>query len=127
MNTLQLLLSLATGFGLLYVWLIRFGKPSPYRGGRARDMVEEFSEYGLPKSLVWIVGAAKVTAAIALILSLVVPWLLLPSIVVIAFLMLAAISLHVKINDQLRKSLPAATLLVMTLLIAASSLLATAS
>jgi len=127
METAQLLLRLAIGIGLLYVWLIRFRKPSPYRGGRAKDMVEEFSEYGLPRSLVWIVGATKVTAATALILSVLVPWLFFPSVIVITFLISAAVAMHVRIKDQLRKSLPAATLLVMTLLVAASSLLVAAS
>ena len=120
METIQLLLRLAVGLGLLYVWLIRFGKPSPYRGGVANDMVEEFSEYGLPQRLVWIVGGLKVAAAIALILSIFFPWLTLPSAALISVLMAGAIAMHVRVKDRLVKSMPAATLLVMTLVVAAT-------
>jgi hypothetical protein len=33
---------------LLSVWLVRFGKETPYRGGNAHSMKEEFAAYGLP-------------------------------------------------------------------------------
>jgi len=120
MNTTQLLLRLAVGLGLLYVWIFRFAKPSPYRGGAANDMVEEFSEYGLPQTLVWIVGSLKVTAAVALILSIFIPWLTLPATALISILMAGAIAMHIRIKDRLIKSVPAATLLVMTLVVAAT-------
>lgn len=120
MDTTQLLLRLAVGLGLLYVWIFRFAKPSPYRGGVANDMVEEFSEYGLPQRLVWIVGSLKVTAAVALILSIFIPWLTLPATALISILMAGAIAMHIRIKDRLIKSVPAATLLVMTLVVAAT-------
>ena len=120
METAQLLLRLAVGISLLHVWLFRFAKPSPYRGGAANDMVEEFTEYGLPQGLVWIVGSFKVAAATALILSIFIPSLTLPAAALISFLMAGAIAMHVRIKDRLIKSVPAATLLVMTLIVAAA-------
>ena len=120
METLQLLFRLAVGLGLLYVWLVRFSKPSPYRGGAANDMVEEFSEYGLPQRFVWIVGGLKVAAAVALILSIFLPWLTLPSAALISVLMAGAIVMHFRIHDRPLKIMPAATLLVLTLVVAAT-------
>ena len=81
---------------------------------------EEFTEYGLPQRLVWIVGSLKVTAATALILSIFIPSLTLPAAALISVLMAGAIAMHVRIKDRLVKSVPAATLLVMTLVVAAT-------
>ena len=115
---MQLLFRLAVGLGLLYVWLVRLSKPSPYRGGAAN--VEEFSEYGLPQRFVWIVGGLKVAAAVALILSIFLPWLTLPSAALISVLMAGAIVMHFRIHDRPLKIMPAATLLVLTLVVAAT-------
>ena len=54
-------------FGLLNVWLLRSQKTTPYRGGDATNMREEFAAYGLPAWFMWAIGLLKVTLAIALI------------------------------------------------------------
>lgn len=81
-------------------------------------MVEEFDEYGLPSRFVWIVGALKIAAAIGLIAGLFFPALTLPSAIILTFLMKAAVIMHFRIRDKARKSAPAATVLLMSLLVA---------
>ena len=120
MDIVHLLFCLAMGLALLYVWLFRFSKPSPFRGEVVKDLVQEFFDYELPLRLVWIVGSLKVTAAIALILSIFILRLTLPATALISILMEGAIALHVRIKDRLIKSVPAAGLLVMTLVVAAT-------
>ena len=111
---------LAMSLVLLYVWLFRFVESSPYLGGVANVFVEGFSDYGLSLILVWIAGSLKVTAAIALILSIFILRLTLPATALISILMAGAIAMHVRIKDRLIKSVQAAALLVMTLVVAAT-------
>ena len=110
---------LAVGLGLLYVCL--YDSANDHLSRRCRnDMVEEFSEYGLPQRFVWIVGGLKVAAAVAFILSIFLPWLTLPSAALISVLMAGAIVMHFRIHDRPLKIMPAATLLVLTLVVAAT-------
>ena len=120
MGNVHLLVLLAMSPALIYVWLFRFAEPSPYLGGVANDFVEEFSDYGLPLIIVWIVGSLKVTAAIALILNIFILRLTLPATALFSILMAGASAMHVHIKDRLIKSVPAAALLVMTLVVAAT-------
>ena len=117
MEILQTICQLIVGLGILNVWLLRFKKKTPYRGGEASDIKEEFSVYGLPDSSVWVVGAIKISAALALLIGIVLPLLVLPAAIVLAILMLGAIIMHVKVKDPAMKSLPAAGVLVLTLLL----------
>ena len=41
---------------MLYVWLFEFNKSTPYRGGEAQSMPEEFATYGLPAWSMYLVG-----------------------------------------------------------------------
>lgn len=120
MDNVNHLLCLAMGIALLSVWLFRFAKPSPYCGGVAKDLAEEFSDYELPLILVWIIGTLKVTAAVALILSIFILRLILSATALISITMAGAIAMHVRIRDRLIKSVPLGELLVMTLVVAAT-------
>ena len=120
MDNVHYLLCLAMGIALLSVWLFRFAKPSPYSGGVAKDLAEEFSDYELPLRLVWIIGTLKVTAAVALILSIFILRLTLSATALISITMAGAIAMHVRIRDRLIKSVPLGELLVMTLVVAAT-------
>ena len=42
MFTIINILKIIIGLGLLNVWIIRFNKTSSYRGGDAKNMIEEF-------------------------------------------------------------------------------------
>lgn len=118
MGYLQIILQLLAGLGIFNVWLLRSKNPTPYRGGNASNMKEEFAHYGLPEWSVAAVGFLKLAAATGLILGLFLPWLVLPSALLLACLMVGALSMHLKVNDPFKKSLPALSLLIITLVIA---------
>lgn len=98
---------------LLNVWLMRAGQATPYRGGAARTMREEFAAYGLPTWFMYTVGATKVTAAAMLIVGLWIPSLVFPAAAVVGVLMLGAIAMHVRIHDSFTKAAPAVVMLVL--------------
>ena len=70
MENVTKIISVIIGLGLLNVWLLRFNKPTHWRGGRARNMKEEFSVYGLPGYVLYSVGFVKVTIGLLLIMSI---------------------------------------------------------
>lgn len=101
------------------VWFIRFNKSTSWRGGEASSMKEEFKNYGLSETVMYLVGGLKVLSASALLLSIWVPQLLLPAAALMAFLMAGAIAMHIKINDPLRSSFPAFSFLILSLVLIA--------
>lgn len=103
---------------LLSVWLVRFGEETPYRGGSAHSMKEEFSAYGLPAWSMYVVGTLKVGLAVTLIAGLWVPAVVVPAALLLGGLMLGAVAMHVKIRDPLRKALPALVMLLLSIGIA---------
>lgn len=97
---------------VLNVWLLRFNKPTIYRGGQAKSMVEEFSAYGLSETFVYLIGGLKVVAALGLIVGFFYKKLIAPSSLVIAVLMVGAIFMHFKVQDTAIKFLPATLMLL---------------
>lgn len=120
MEWLVIVCQLVTALGLLNVWLLRTGKRTPWRGGDAKNMGEEFAVYGLSNGFMKVVGFFKVTLAVCLIVGLWVHIVTRPAAIGVAALMLGAVAMHVKVKDPFQKSLPALTLLVMSLLVAIS-------
>ena len=114
-------LQISVALGLLNVWLLRFNKSTSYRGGKATSMKQEFATYGLPGWVCYLVGTLKVAAAIVLIVGLWFPVLAFPSAALVAILMVGALAMHFKISDPLPKSLPAAAVLVASLVICAGT------
>ena len=111
-----IILKLIIGFGLLNVWLRRFNISTPYRGGNAQNMHEEFKNYGLPVNFMYLIGSFKVILAVILILSI---FLNLSKIVylgvlMLAFVMVGSILMHLKIKDPIEKSGPAILMLLMS-------------
>ncbi len=111
MHTTQIILQCAVALGLLNVWLLRPNQSTPYRGGDAQTMREEFAAYGLPPLAMYLVGTLKIGAALALIAGIWWPALVFPAALLIAILMAGALAMHVKIHDPALKSVPAAALL----------------
>lgn len=103
--------------GLLNVWLLRFNQKTGYRGGNASSMKEEFATYGLPPFALYVVGGLKILSALALIAGIWLTELVLPAASIIAILMLGALAMHLKVQDPARKSLPAISVLVASVLI----------
>jgi len=93
---------------LLWVWLFRFGRPTSFRGGRAKNLQEEFSVYGLPEWTFWAVGFCKVLLSLFLLAGLYFDPLVKPTALVLTLFMLAAVWMHLKMKrDSLIKALPA--------------------
>lgn len=118
MEYLIIALKLVVGLSILNVWLVRSKKSTAWRGGDANDIVEEFKAYGLPVWFMWLVGTAKVGLALLLLASIFYPQFEAIAAYGIAFLMLGAVSMHLKIGDPLKKSLPAFTFLILSLVVA---------
>lgn len=117
MNYLELILQIIIAAGILNVWLFRFGTKSQWRGGNSSNMKEEFAVYGLPPWSVYAIGSLKVLCAIGLLAGIWLPSLVTPSGGGLAVLMLGAVIMHVKVGDPPKKSLPAFTLLVLSVLV----------
>lgn len=112
--TLPALFQLVVAVGLLNVWLVRSKNATSYRGGEATNLKDEFSAYGLPSAAFYIVGALKIGAAVALLLGFWMPELVRPAAMVVAFLMVGAVSMHLKVGDPIIKSVPALAMLAMS-------------
>jgi uncharacterized membrane protein YphA (DoxX/SURF4 family) len=105
------------GLGLINVWLLRFNKATAFRGGNATSMKEEFEVYGLPSALLYLVGSSKIVSALLLLIGLWVPSLAAPAAAVVSVLMIGAILMHIRVRDPIVKSLPAVSVLALSLFI----------
>ncbi len=114
---LKILAQIIVSLGLLNVWLIRFNRPTAYRGGNARSMKEEFAVYGLPPFLVYLVGGLKVSAALLLLVGIWLSWVVTPAAVLVSALMTGAFFMHLKVGDPFLKAVPALSVLALSLLI----------
>ena len=114
---LILILQLIISIGLINVWFFRFNKATEYRGGNAKTMREEFEAYGLPMWSMYLVGLAKVFIAVMLIVSIWYKELLVYNLLALAVLMIAAVLMHIKVKDPIKKSYPALSILFMIALI----------
>ncbi|MGB0367313.1 MAG: DoxX family protein [Flavobacteriaceae bacterium] len=112
----RLFISLVSGT-VFYVWLLNMNNASPYRGGVAVSLKEEFLAYGLSESIFYLIGGIKLLAALSLFFGLRFKRIVVPSTQIIAVLMIGAIAMHLKVADPLLKSLPAIGMLSMCLII----------
>jgi len=115
MEWLPVVIQLVIALSIFNVWLVRFSKPTSWRGGAAQNMKEEFKAYGLPDSFMKIIGSLKVLLASLLVIGIFVSSLVKPAAAGMAILMLGAIVMHFKIKDAPMKSLPAFIFLVLSL------------
>lgn len=113
-----IVLQVGVAMGLLNVWLVRCRKSTEYRGKSADCLSEEFKAYGLPIWMMYVVGALKIGVAIAFLVGIWVPGLVFPAALVLIVLMLGALAMHVKVKDEAKKSLPAAGMLLLAVVIA---------
>lgn len=116
MRMLIIVCQVVAALGLLNVWLLRRNKSTPFRGGDAQNMTEEFAAYGLPAGMVMLTGTLKVTIAIALIAGIWMPILVRPAAAALCVLMIGALAMHVRVSDPMVKSLPAAGMLALAAL-----------
>ncbi len=117
MEWIKIAIQVIIAVSIFNVWLIRFGKPTSWRGANANSMKEEFEAYGLPEWFMKLIGFLKLTLAALLIVGIFVPELVKPAAIGMAILMLGAISMHIKVKDSLIKSFPAFSFLVLSLIL----------
>ena len=122
MTTLTIILNLVIAITLLNVWLIRHNKQTIYRGGDANSMAEEFSAYGLPKWLMYVVGSMKIIIAILLIVGVWITSLNIYCYISLGILMSGAIIMHLKVKDKIIKSVPALSILTLLLVLIGKNL-----
>lgn len=112
-----LYINIIVSLSILNVWLIRFNNQTPYRGGNSTSLKEEFHVYGLPSWFMYLIGTIKVILAILLIVGI---WERQINIYVVCsmiLLMLGALAMHFKVNDPIKKSLPAFSILLLLMFI----------
>ncbi len=119
MQTAVIIVQIVIALGIFNVWILRFGQSTGWRGGAAANMKEEFQVYGLPEWSVRVVGFLKLLFAACLIAGIWFPALTRPAAIGIAILMLGAVAMHIKVKDPLQKSLPALTMLILSVFVAA--------
>ncbi|TYP71432.1 DoxX family protein [Aquimarina intermedia] len=118
MEYVLLAMKLIVSLSILNVWLIQYNKPTRWRGGNAKTIVQEFHVYGLPTWFCYLIGMLKIGLAILLLLSIWYPELAQPSALGLSVLLIGSIIMHLKIKDPLYKSLPAFVFLSLSLIIA---------
>ena len=111
-------LQLIVALGILNVWMLRSAKATPFRGGDAKNLREEFATYGLPFWFMCVVGVLKVNLALALIAAIWIHGVAQPAAIGLGLLMLGAFVMHLKVKDPIKKALPAIAVLAMCAAIA---------
>ncbi|MEO6741244.1 MAG: DoxX family protein [Chthoniobacteraceae bacterium] len=118
MEYLLIALQLIVGLGILNVWMLRSGKATPYRGGEARNLREEFAAYGLPFWFMCVIGVLKVGLALSLLAAIWIHRVAQPAAIGLGVLMLGAFVMHLKVKDPIKKALPSIAVLAMCAAIA---------
>lgn len=118
MKTILIVLQLIVALGILNVWVLRSGKATPYRGGAAKNLREEFTAYGLPFWFMCVVGVLKVLLALGLLAAIWFPSVSQPAAIGLGLLMLGAFVMHLKVRDPITKALPSIAVLAMCIAIA---------
>ena len=118
---LNVCISLFVSILVMNVWLFRFNKETPYRGGNAKNMIEEFAAYGLDLNTMYLVGSLKIIASLGLIVGLLKTKISVYSSLLMAILMTGAIYFHFKISDPAIKYFPSALMLTCSVFIYFSS------
>lgn len=122
MKILISILQVIVALSLLNVWLVRFHQSTVYRGGGSHSMPEEFAFYGFSVWFTYVIGALKVGASLCLIAGRWFHMLVFPAALLICILMLGALTMHLRVRDPLKKSVPALIMLILTISICLGSL-----
>ena len=108
MQDLTFVLQALVAASIFFVWVVRYD-----------NIIQEFKQYGLPDWLRDLVGILKLTFALLLLLGIQRASLAIIGSLGIAGLMGCAFAVHLRVNNPAFKMLPALTLLVLSLIIAA--------
>jgi hypothetical protein len=122
MNYIIIAFKIIVGISILNVWLLQQNKPTRWRGGDAKTIVEEFKVYGFSKNFCYLIGFLKVSLAIILMASIQFEMLTLIGSLGLSALLAGSILMHIIVKDVWYKSFPAFLFIVMNLIIASGSL-----
>ena len=117
MEWVKIAIQVIIAVSIFNVWFLNFSKSTPFRGGDAGNMEDEFKAYGLPSWFMKVIGFLKVSLAIALLAGIYYPELVMPAAAGMALLMSGAVSMHFKVKDPVKKAFPAFTFLVLSLIL----------
>jgi len=106
-NLSQLIVAVSVG----YVWIFRFD-----------NVVNEFKQFGLSDLTRNLVGATKISLATLLVMGIWYPSIVLIPSILMGLLMIGAQYFHFKIKNPFIKHLPSLILLILSALIAWSSI-----
>jgi uncharacterized membrane protein YphA (DoxX/SURF4 family) len=119
-QSVLIVLQVIIALGLLNVWCLRANRATGFRGGNAKNIKEEFAVYGLSENFCYLVGFLKISCAILLLLGLWFEQLRLPAALIVSVLMLGAVAMHAKVRDPIKKTVPAALMLIMSVVVSVS-------
>ena len=105
------LAQLTVAISVAYVWIFRF-----------HNVVNEFKQFGLSDVTRNLVGASKISLATLLVAGIWYPSLVLIPSILMGLLMIGAQYFHFKIKNPFMKHLPSLILLILSALIAWSSI-----
>ncbi len=117
MNSISIILQIIIGLGIYNVWFLRAHRPTSYRGKHAAHLKAEFTAYGLPAWSFFVIGFVKVLAATGLIIGIWIPYIVPFAALVLALLMLGAISMHIKVRDSFKQTIPALIMFLLSVLV----------
>ena len=111
MEELVKLAQIVVAISVAYVWIFRFD-----------NVVKEFKQFGLSDLSRNLVGATKISLATLLVAGIWYPSLVLIPSILMGLLMIGAQYFHFKIKNPFMKHLPSLILLILSALIAWSSI-----
>ena len=110
--TLSDFLQLFIGVSIMVIWIARTTVASSYRVGAAQTLSEEFTEAGLTEGVYQVMRVFKPIFAFLLVIGIVYDPFFIPCMTFTTLAMLGAVVAHIKVKDEIKKMVPAITLLV---------------
>ena len=110
MENISIIAQIIVSISIIIVWIFRYD-----------NIVLEFKQYGLSDLVRNIVGASKLSLSTILVLGIYYEVPLVTASLLMAFLMVCAQAYHIKVKNPLKKYLPSASLLLLSLFIAAQN------
>lgn len=116
MNTLDFtfsdMLQLIIGLSIMVIWILRTTVSSAYRVGNAQTLSQEFIEAGLTEGVYQVMRILKPIFAFLLVIGIVYDPFFIPCMTFTTLAMIGAVVAHIKVKDEIKKMIPAITLLV---------------
>ena len=110
MENISIIAQLIVSISVIIVWVFRYD-----------NFVLEFKQYGISDTVRNIVGASKISLSTILALGIYYEVPLVTASLLMAFLMVCAQAYHIKVKNPLKKYVPSALLLLLSLFIAAQN------